>query len=351
MHKPLFSISIPAYNRAVLLPPLLDSILAQNFDDYEIVIAEDGSPEREKIRAVVEAYSICHPGLFIYVENATNLGYDANIRNLCHLAQGEYLLFMGNDDLLCAGALAKIAAAVLKYPDVGVVLRSYAAFDGTPDNIVQISRYFANELFFPAGPETSVTIYRRSVVISGMVIHRESATSVTTERFDGTLLYQLYLVATILLTKNAVHLPDILVLYRNGGIPDFGTSPAEQGRFVPQAQTPASSLHFVQSMLDIAKYVESHHSVKIFQPVLRDIANYSYPLLAIQSGQPLTVFVHYLWELARMGLGWYLLFWGYALSILLLGTRRVDRLIRWIKGFLGYTPTLGKVYQGVIQGE
>jgi len=51
----LISVCIPAYNRAAVLPELLDSILAQDFDDYEIVICDDCSRERDQIRAVVDS--------------------------------------------------------------------------------------------------------------------------------------------------------------------------------------------------------------------------------------------------------------------------------------------------------
>ena len=123
---PLISVCIPAYNRASLLPALLDSILAQDFGDYEVLICEDGSPEREAIGRVVERYRQQAPVRIRYEQNAVNLGYDGNIRRLVELAQGRYCLFMGNDDLLCPGALTAVAGAVHAHPDTGVVVRSYA---------------------------------------------------------------------------------------------------------------------------------------------------------------------------------------------------------------------------------
>jgi glycosyltransferase involved in cell wall biosynthesis len=342
----MISVCIPAYNRAALLPPLLDSIVGQSFTDYEIVIAEDKSPERDEIRAVAERYSRSWPDRIRYHENPANFGYDANLRNLIELSTGKYCLFMGNDDLMCPEALTKVAAAVKKHQNVGVVLRSYAAFDGTPDNVVQTYRYFDEELFFPAGAQSIATVYRRSVVIPGMVIHREAALRRATERFDGTLLYQLYLVADILVDMNAVYLPDITVLYRNGGVPDFGNSMAEKGKFSPKQQTPESSLHFIDGMLAIAKYVESSRSVDIYRHVLRDVGNYSYPILAIQARQPLKVFLRYAISLAQLGLGRQPMFYAYLAAILLVGTRRLDACIAWIKRRLGRTPMLGKLYRG-----
>lgn len=343
---PKISVCIPAYNRAEVLPELLDSIIAQDFNDFEIVICEDRSPQREQISAVVSRYGIARPGLIRYFENSENLGYDGNLRNLFEKSQGEYCLFMGNDDLMCAGALSKVAAALNRHPNIGVLLRSYAAFEGAPDNIVQTFRYFDQELFFPAGAQTISTIYRRSVVIPGMVIRRDAAVRCATNRFDGTLLYQLYLVANILVEMNAVYLPDVIVLYRNGGVPDFGNSAAEQGKFQPKEQTPESSVHFMRGMLAIAQYIERERQVKIFRPIVRDIANYSYPILAIQAQKPLGIFLKYGWSLARLGLARSPLFLVWFFAILVLGTKRVERLIVWIKKRLGHTPSLGNVYRG-----
>jgi len=346
MNNPKISVCIPAYNRAAVLPELLDSILSQDYSNFDVIIAEDGSPEREAIHAVASAYTARHPERLSYHENAVNLGYDGNLRRLFELARGEYVLFMGNDDLMCPGALRKVAAAISRHPDIGVLLRSYAAFDRTPDNVVQTFRYFDRELFFPAGANSIATIYRRSVVIPGMVIHREAALRHASDRFDGTLLYQLYLVAEIVAEKNAVYLPEVTVLYRNGGTPDFGNSAAEQGKFEPKSQTPASSLHFIEGMLAIARYVGELRGLPIYAPILRDLANYSYPLLAIQAGQLLPVFMGYGWRLARMGLWRSPLFWVYWFSILIFGVKRMDGLIGWIKKRLGRTPRLGKVYEG-----
>lgn len=343
---PLISVCIPAYNRASLLRPLLDSILNQDADCYEILICEDASPERDAIRGVAQEYSVRSGGRIRYIENARNMGYDGNLRELVAQAQGDYCLFMGNDDLMCAGALSAVATALNSYPEVGVLLRSYADFAGTPDNVVQEYRYFPDKRFFPAGKDAIVTAFRRSVVISGMVVHRASAQSFASGRFDGTLLYQLWLVGNILAVKNAVSLPEILVLRRRGIPPDFGQAEAEKGRFVPQDQTPDSSLHFMRGMLDIAAKVEHQWGAGVYRRIVVDIANYSYPILSIQADRPLSMFVPYWWRLARMGFGRYPIFHGYFLLLITLGKRRVDGLIGSMKRRLGHTPSLGGIFQG-----
>jgi len=69
----------PAYNRARLLPPLLTSIFAQDYSNFNVVICEDKSRERSaivpppRIRRSLSQYSLL-------LRNENNLGYDANIR-------------------------------------------------------------------------------------------------------------------------------------------------------------------------------------------------------------------------------------------------------------------------------
>ena len=343
---PLISVCIPAYNRAALLPPLLDSIFGQDFQDLEVVIAEDGSPERHAICRVAEEYAARNPGRLTYHENPSNLGYDGNLRHLVELARGDYVVFMGNDDLLAEGALAAIVAAVRAHPNVGVVLRSYDSFIDDPGRPVQTFRYFASEFFFPAGAATIVTFFRRCVFISGMVVRRECAHKHATNRFDGTLLYQQHLVGQILASENGVYLPQILSHHRLGGTPDFGNSAAEQGRFVPRERTPASSVHFMRGMLQIAADLERTLGLPLFMPILRDIGNYAYPILSIQAGGSRRTLLCYARDLAALGLWRVPLFHVYVFGLLLLGRRNCDSLIAVIKRRLGRSPVIGKVYSG-----
>ncbi len=340
------SVCIPAYNRVAVLPALLESVLTQDFDAFEIVVNEDSSPEQHLIREVVECYVNKYPNRIRYFENESNLGYDANLRSLIERASGEYCLFMGNDDLMCPGALKTISGAISRHPRVGVFLRSFSSFDGTPENIVQTFKYFDREIFFPAGARTISTFYKRSVVIPGVTLRREVALQFTTNRFDGTLLYQIYLVANILVEWNGVFSPKVVTWYRNGGIPDFGNSESEKGKFVPRTRTIESSISFMRGMLEIAQYVESERQVKVYRSILRDLSNYSYPILSVQADKPFAEFFKYYAALIRLGFGRKPLFHAYFLAILILGTKRMEGMIAWIKGKLGHTPVIGSVYQG-----
>lgn len=346
MSRKFFSVCIPAYNRPEYLPPLLDSIFTQDCDDYEIVICEDKSPKRTEIAEIVKQYNAKYPGKIHYFENEKNLGYDGNFRNLIEKSTGEYCLFMGNDDLMAPKALSVIKKGIDSHENVGIVMRAYSSFDTTPDKVNQVFRYFPQDAFFAAGDDTIVTFFRRLVVIPGITIHRDSALAVATDEFDGTLLYQLHLVANILCHKNGLYLNDIVVFYRNGGVPEFGNSESEKGKFVPGVRTPDSSVEFMKGMFRISKRFEEKTGRKVNDRIIQDVANYSYPILSVQARQRFSVFFKYYRDLAKIGFGKNKMFHLYFFALTFLGVEGGDSMIRWIKNQLGYTPVIGSISRG-----
>jgi hypothetical protein len=102
----------------------------------------------------------------------------------------------------------------------------------------------------------------------------------------------------------------------------------------------------MRGMLDIARHVEAARHVKIYRSILKDLSNYSYPILSVQAEKPLGEFFKYYLSLIRLGFGRQLLFHAYFFSIVLLGTRRMESLIAWVKSKLGHTPVIGSVYTG-----
>jgi hypothetical protein len=248
---------------------------------------------------------------------------------------------MGNDDLMCNGALSTIADIVVRNVNCGVVVRSYATFDEDPNEYRQVYRYYPQEVTIPEGSRAIATAFRRSVVIPGMVIHRESAVKLASTEFDGTLLYQLYLVGRILAKRSVVFTPKIIALRRNGVAPDFGNSVAEKGKFVPHDQTPESSLYFMDGMLRIARNVEDVTDLAVFKAIQYDIACYSYPILAIQARRRKSIFWNYGLALAQRGYWRSPLFISYFVALLLFGPDHLDSLINWLKKRLGYTPRMG----------
>lgn len=339
---PLVSICIPSYNRPDELIQLLESIATQKPGPWDIVICEDRSPRGTEIEAAVHAFSEVHPELRLnYFTNDRNLGYDGNLRLLIEKAEGQYCLFMGDDDLLAPDSLGKIIMAVSR-PGIGLVLRAWKSIDKETGTAIEEHRYFPEDRIFPAGLESIVACYRRSVFISGLTVHRETARKYHTERFDGMLLYQLYLVGRILSCLNGYYVSDIVAIRKIGGMHFFGSSDSEKGRFAPSQLLPSHSISFVKGLYDIASVLDAEFVPGVRDLINDDLSRYSYPLLEIQAQRlSKNEFRKYAHELAGLGLGKTTLFWFYYFALLLMGPDISNSLVRSAKRMLGRTPSMG----------
>jgi abequosyltransferase len=340
-HRPLFSICIPAYNRAKFLAPLLDSIYSQSYKDFNVVICEDRSREAAEIAAVAREYAGRFPGTLFYYENETNLGYDANVRNLVEKATGRYCFFMGNDDLMCAGALENVASLLRRHQNTGLVLKSYAWFDAVPEVINQEVRYFKDERVFTAGREAIIVCFRRSGVISGYIVHRDAAYAAATNKFDGTLYYQMHLTASVLSEKIAVATPQVLVLCRNTEAPEFGNSDKEKGKYIPGGYTPQARLNMVSGALSIIKDSAQTTGLNVVNEVMRDYANYFYPYIKDQLNLSPIQFAKLCYCYGKLGFYKYPMFYLYCVAGYLLGERRFDFVTSRVRSHLGRSPQFG----------
>jgi len=334
--RPFLTVAIPAYNRAHWLPQLLDSALAQQFADWDCVIVEDSSPERPQIRAAAQRYAQKHPGRFTYHENDRNLGYDGNFRRLVELARGRYVFIMGNDDLIAPGAFSAVARAHAMEPEMGLLLRTYAMFRGSPDDVEQVSRYYPSPRVFAPGAEAIVACYRRLSDMSGLVLHRDDAVKAASDRWDGHCFYQHWLALNLLLHRPAVFLPDILAYFRRDGTPDFGNAEAERERFSPGGYSDATQVQMVRSQLEIARGTVPQH----YPALERDYANYVFPTLAHLQHDGGPAFEQRVRELASLGLDRYTAFHAWVWAVRLFGARRLSRLFRALRRIIGHTPNL-----------
>lgn len=112
-----FTVAIPAF-KAKFLKESIESVLAQTFTDFELVIVNDDSPDN--IDAIVAQY----PSDSVrYYKNATNLG-SVNVVdnwNVClSYAIGEYFVLMGDDDKMFPNYLQEFSELIRKYPDCRV---------------------------------------------------------------------------------------------------------------------------------------------------------------------------------------------------------------------------------------
>lgn len=338
---PKLSVCIPAYNRPKELIQVLESLAGQCPGKWNVVISEDKSPLGQEIEAAVKSFSRQHPEMAIlYSSNEKNLGYDRNLRRLLDIANGAYCLFMSDDDLLGPNSLEKIITAISR-SNVGFVLRAWKSIEKETGKNIEVHRYFREDRLFPRGIESVAALYRRSVFISGLTVHRETAKKFHTDRFDGTLLYQLYLVGRILMEMNGYYISDIISIRRVGGEHYFGSSETERARFNPKQLLPNHSVTFIKGLFDIARVLDLEFCPGVFELIREDMGRNSYPMLEIQSrnlgGKD---FTNYANQLASLGLGCDTLFWIYYYLLKWLGPDISNTIIRLTKRLVGHTPNL-----------
>lgn len=116
MINPFFSIGIPVYNAEKYLAECLDSILAQSFKDFEIVLVDDGSEDGS--RNICMEYMKQNSCIkYFYKENG---GISSACNMLLDNIRGRYFFQMDNDDTMCVDCLLNAYNDILSnnYPDI-----------------------------------------------------------------------------------------------------------------------------------------------------------------------------------------------------------------------------------------
>lgn len=123
--SPFLSIIIPAFNASKFISNCLNSILCQEFNDYEIIVVNDGSSDN----TLEICKSFCTKNNRIKVINQSNRGV-SHARNVgLSIAEGKYIWFIDADDEVAEISIADIVEQVkeLSYPDI--IRSEYRAID------------------------------------------------------------------------------------------------------------------------------------------------------------------------------------------------------------------------------
>ena len=98
---PKISIVIPAYNSARFIAETLDSVIAQKFREYEIIVVNDGSPDTEQFEIAIRKYQED----LVYIRQH-NAGAGAARNRAIEAARGEFIAFLDADDIWLPDFLA-----------------------------------------------------------------------------------------------------------------------------------------------------------------------------------------------------------------------------------------------------
>lgn len=122
MSEPMFSVIIPSYNRAAFLDRALRSVLAQTCQDFEVIIADDGSTDRtpeliaqwqQQFNGRLHPLWLAHGG----AAAARNAGIAAS--------RGQMIAFLDSDDEWLPHHLATCREALGREPDAGLIFTDH----------------------------------------------------------------------------------------------------------------------------------------------------------------------------------------------------------------------------------
>jgi glycosyltransferase involved in cell wall biosynthesis len=121
-----FSIIIPLYNKAPYIRKALETVCAQTYRDYEIIVVNDGSTDDSAV--VAESYLQHAEGICYTIISQDNAGVAAARNRGVKHASGQYMAFLDADDWWEPYYLARMAELIADYPEAGLYACNYVYY-------------------------------------------------------------------------------------------------------------------------------------------------------------------------------------------------------------------------------
>ena len=214
---PKVSIIMPSYNTASLIGEALDSVFAQTYRDFEVIVVNDGSPDTPELERVLLPYQ----DRIVYLKQENRRACGARNNGISH-AKGEYLAFLDSDDSWAPGYLQSQIEQLEADPSLDMVYCDCLIYGDGPD---------VGKTFMQGCPSTgqvtfdSVLTEQCQIPISGTVVRRQAV--VNAGPFDERLAmcddYEMWLRLAYRGARISYH-PDVLSRIRIGRASSLSSS-------------------------------------------------------------------------------------------------------------------------------
>lgn len=122
-NAPLVTVAVPVHNGARFLAACIDSVLSQHFQDWELLLIDDGSQDESP--RIARRYADPR----IRIETQAQMGQTATRNRATQLARGRYLAVLDQDDVCLPNRLAKQVAFLERHPEIAAVGASKVTVD------------------------------------------------------------------------------------------------------------------------------------------------------------------------------------------------------------------------------
>ena len=144
--SPLLSVVVPVYNVEEYLPRCIDSILSQPFINFELILVDDGSPD--KCGEICDEYA--KKDNRVVVIHQKNSGVSAARNSGLDVARGKYIWFIDSDDYISSKCIKKIINAIEEYNLDAFCIKNTGElffYEDLSDNSLELSPIISGEQF------------------------------------------------------------------------------------------------------------------------------------------------------------------------------------------------------------
>ncbi|GGO20006.1 glycosyltransferase family 2 protein [Deinococcus humi] len=124
---PKVSVAIVTYNQESFIRQTLDSVIAQDYENMEIIVSDDGSSDRTP--EIIKEYADMYPGLLKIILSDNNTGIAENCNRAFFSCTGEYIAWLGGDDLFYPHKITHQVKAMEKNGECDLCFHAVRVFD------------------------------------------------------------------------------------------------------------------------------------------------------------------------------------------------------------------------------
>jgi len=125
--NPKVTVYISCHNYGHFLAQAVESVLGQSYEDWELIIIDDGSVD--ETARVADHYATLYPDRVRVLRHATPRGLQVSAKRALEAARGDYIMRLDADDFLDESALLVLSSFLDHHPDVGLVYPNYVYLD------------------------------------------------------------------------------------------------------------------------------------------------------------------------------------------------------------------------------
>lgn len=161
----MISVVIPLYNKEAIIKKSLYSVLTQDYDDFEVVVVNDGSTDKS-----AEIVKSIHDARITLIEQEN--GGPSKARNVgVKNAKGEWILFLDADDELLPNSLKQYSEGIKKAEEANVIVSPFYNYDGKECTLMfpykegNIKNPMKKNFFGGLLPRTGAFVYTKNIAL------------------------------------------------------------------------------------------------------------------------------------------------------------------------------------------